>query len=293
MPSITDLDELISLASSTGASCDSQFFHKTIHINGSPTTDITMTFMTGRKMSYWRFDGQPCGGITGDINSNGGLTGSVCNLGTTGAIPYTNAQNGNDKWMIQAGAAGSVSGTFIVYDRLYHNHNLNGTTITEQSVQGEPPNPAITRYTDGVGNMVFVEIYTTIGASLTTIRMNYTNQDGVTGCVSEQQMIGNNGRRESPTILVMPLKKGDTGVRAVKSVTLTATTGTIGNFGVVIGHPIAMFGSNNSGTCAWRDYTNGLPGIPNVPNDSCLAVMYSPTTATTPEIFGNLTMVET
>jgi len=291
MPSIADLDELISLASSTG-NCETEFFHKTTFIGGT-ATDVTITFMTGREMSLWRQDGVPCGGITGDIATSG-TTGSIPTSGTTGSMSFANAQSGNDKWLIQTSGVGSIGGTYILYDRLYHNHNLSGTSAVEQTVQGDPnPTPAITRYTDGVGNMVFIEIYTTIGASLTTVKMTYTNQDGVTGCVSELTGIGGNARRESPRTIPMPLKKGDTGVRAVKSVTLTATTGTVGNFGVTIAHPLAMFAGNGAGVCGWRDYTTGVPGIPKILDNACLAWMFMPTTATVPEFFGSITMVET
>ena len=139
--------------------------------------------------------------------------------------------------------------------------------------------------------MAFIEIYTQIGATLTTIKMDYTNQDGVTGQISELTAIGNNGRREAGRIIPMPLKKGDTGVQAVKSVTLTATTGTVGDFGVVIAHPLSLFSSAAAGSCGWRDYTNA--GIPEIMNNECLAVMFTPSAATVPEIFGNFTMVET
>jgi hypothetical protein len=290
MPSIADLDELLSLASSTG-NCETEFFHKTTFIGGT-ATDVTTTFMTGREMSLWRQDGVPSGGITGDIATSG-TTGSIPTSGTTGSMPVLNAQNGNDKWLIQTSGVGSIGGTYILYDRLYHNRNLSGTSLVEQTVQGDPAFPAITRYTDGVGNMVFLEIYTTIGATLTTVKMTYTNQDGVTGCVSELTGIGSNGRRESPRTIPMPLKKGDTGVRAVKSVTLTATTGTVGDFGVTIAHPLAMFGGNGAGICGWRDYTTGVPGIPKILDNACLAWMFMPTTSTVPEFFGSITMVET
>ena len=288
MPSITDLDDLINCASST-ANSETVFFHKTPRVAGVAQT---ITFLTGRQISLWRYDGFPCGGVTGDI-TNGGTTGTIPTSGTTGSLPVTSAQNGNDKWLIQTSGTSIVGGTFILYDRLYHNRNLSGTVITEQTVQGDPASPAITRYTDGVGNMAFIEIYTNIGGTLTTVKMTYTNQDGVTGQVSELTGIGNNARLESGRAIPMPLKKGDTGVRAVKSVQITATTGTVGDFGVTIAHPLAMFSHLGGRVCAWRDYTTGVPGIPKIFDNECLALMCMPNTSTTPDIFGSFTMVET
>jgi hypothetical protein len=42
----------------------------------------------------------------------------------------------------------------------------------------------------------------------------------------------------------------------------------------------------------WRDYTTGLPGIPEINPDACLAVMFIPAAATAPEIFGCLGTVQ-
>jgi hypothetical protein len=42
----------------------------------------------------------------------------------------------------------------------------------------------------------------------------------------------------------------------------------------------------------WRDYTTGLPGIPVIDPDACLALMFIPFAATAPELTGLLATVE-
>jgi hypothetical protein len=42
----------------------------------------------------------------------------------------------------------------------------------------------------------------------------------------------------------------------------------------------------------WRDYTTGLPGIPVIDDNACLALMYIPNVATAVELFGSLGTIE-
>jgi hypothetical protein len=91
---------------------------------------------------------------------------------------------------------------------------------------------------------------------------------------------------------MLPLASGDTGVKAVKTVTLAATTGTAGNFGVVIGHPLAYIGIGTAGVGGWRDFVTGMPGIPEILTDACLAFLWIPQSTTAPELFGGFATLE-
>ena len=62
-------------------------------------------------------------------------------------------------------------GILVLYDRLLHIGGLNATTTAAQTVGG-----SLSRYTGGAGNQIWVEIYTQIGTTATTITANYTNQ---------------------------------------------------------------------------------------------------------------------
>lgn len=238
--------------------------------------------IAGRPASLWQYDG---------VNWPGGATpGAVAapTSSTVGAlIPWTNAGVGRQKWMIQAWATGLVAGTLVVYDRLLHIGGLSGTVITPQAVGG-----SLTRNTAGAGNFVFAEIYTQIGATSRTITMSYTNTTPTAGRTSPAVAIGNTGFREATRAIMLPLQAGDTGVVSVETVTLSATTGTAGNFGVTVGRPIAYIGVGASGSCGWRDFTVGLPSIPLMENNSCLAALWIPGTVTPPELFGGVSFVE-
>jgi hypothetical protein len=147
------------------------------------------------------------------------------------------------------------------------------------------------RNTGGAGNIAWYEIYTAIGTTSTTLTMTYTDQDGNTGQTSTIN-IGGTGFREVTRAQRIPLAAGDTGMRAIEKVKLTATTGALGDFGITIAQPLAWIPVGSAGTMGWRDYTTGLPGIPVPDPDACLAVMFLPAVATAPEVWGCFATVE-
>jgi hypothetical protein len=81
-------------------------------------------------------------------------------------------------------------------------------------------------------------------------------------------------------------------MRAVEKVRLTASTGTAGDFGITIAQPLAWIPVGSAGTAGWRDYTTGLPGIPVINPDACLALMFLPAVATAPEVWGCFATIE-
>jgi hypothetical protein len=184
-----------------------------------------------------------------------------------------------------------VSGVYLLYDRLLHIGGLSGTSTADQTVQGGTPTPALTRNTGGAGNMAWYEIYTAIGATSTTLTMTYTNQAG-TAAKTSTINIGATGFNAISRAQRIPLAAGDTGIRAIEKVKLTASTATAGNFGITIAQPLAWIPVGAAGVMGWRDYTTGLPGIPAVHPDACLALMFVPSAVTAPEFFGSLAFVE-
>ena len=66
----------------------------------------------------------------------------------------------------------------------------------------------------------------------------------------------------------MNLAAGDTGVRAVADVTLAATTGTAGEFGIVIARPIVAIEMTQLGGGGGQSFLHSLPEIKT---GACLA----------------------
>jgi len=274
---LTDISDCINreTGGSSGAP-ETIWWHKQARVAGAaPTAPIA-----GRPMSLWRFDGQPAlGAVPGAV--------AIPDNTTDGGLKQTDPAGGTQKWMLGGGVSGLVAGTVILYDRLLHIGGLSGTTTTAQTVGG-----TITRYTNGAGNMLFAEVYTTVGASSTTISASYTDQDGNTGQTTAAVAFGNTGFREDTRAIFLPLASGDTGVRACASTTVLATTGTAGSFGITMAHPLAMAAISAAGLTGWRNFTTGMPGLPEVLTDACLALLFIPNTTTIPELFGAFNWVE-
>ena len=281
MAALTDLSDLINRQSGGNSGTPNNlFFHKVPRVAGVAATAP----IVGRGCSLWTYDGMPAGGAVP-------TSGAIPDRTTTGALPFLVATGGRDTHLIGASITPVTAGVFLLYDRLFHIGGLSGTSTAAQSVQGSPASPALTRNTGGAGNMAWYEIYTIVGTSAAVMTMNYTNQAGTSGQTSTIN-IGTTGFREVTRAQRIQLAAGDTGIRAINTVTLSTTTGTAGNFGITIAQPLAWIPVGAAGTAGWRDYTTGLPGIPVIDPDACLALMFLPAVATAPEVWGSLATVE-
>jgi len=281
MAALTDLSDLINrMSGGNSGTPENIFFHKVPRTAGAAVTGP----IAGRGASLWIYDGMPAAGATPGATS-------IPNKTTTGAIPFTAPGGGREKLLIGASVTPVIAGVYLLYDRLLHVGGLNATLTTDQTVQGTTPSPALTRNTGGVGNMAFYEVYSLIGSTATTLTMTYTDQDGNTGQTSTIS-IGGTGFREVTRMQRIPLAAGDSGIRAIDKIALTATTGAAGNFGVTIAQPLAWIPVGAGGSMGWRDYTTGLPGIPAIDSNACLALMYIPNVATATELMGCLSFVE-
>lgn len=189
---------------------------------------------------------------------------------TAGALGQPNPTG--DLRLIGGCVSMAVGGVVFLVDRLSHQGGLSGTVTTAQTTN--LPTAALTRYTDGVGVMIGLEIYTQIGATGTTVTCSYTNQDGTNGRTSQATVLGGAGFREAQRVIELPLQEGDYGVRSVEDVTLAGTTGTAGNFGITLYKPLMMFPAYITGqTFEWDSLLNAGGCMPEILDDACLAWM--------------------
>jgi hypothetical protein len=281
MAALTDLSDLINRQSGgNNGTPNNMFFHKVARVAGAAAPAP----VAGRSNSVWTFDGMPAGGA---VPTSAAITDRM----TQGALPIIAPGEGRDLHLIGASVLPQIAGVYLLYDRLFHVGGLSGTSTSAQTVQGSPASPALTRYTDGVGNMAWYEIYSLLGTTATTLTMNYTNQAGTSGQTATVN-IGSTNNREVTRAQRIPLAAGDTGIRAISTVTLAASTTTAGNFGITIAQPLAWIPVGSTGMAGWRDYTTGMPGIPTIHPDACLAWLYTPLSGSAPEIWGCLSTVE-
>lgn len=278
---IADLSDLVNrLTGGNDGSPEIPFFWIDNRIGSTAATAT----IAGRFTSLWRYNRSWNG-----TSSLPPSTVAAPTRATEGALPFTNPGGGRTKYFLGGFpvATGGGGGLITLYDRLLHISGFSGTNTGAQNVGG-----SLTRNTSGLGNQIWIEINTQIGATATTITASYTDQDGNSGQTTPAVAIGGTGLREAERMIPLTLADGDTGVQAVASVTLAATTGTVGDFGVVVARPLATWAAPGSGTGQPIDHISGVPGLRQIDSDACLAVMFLSLNVTPPQIWWNYSMCE-
>lgn len=206
----------------------------------SPTT------IAGRPYTTWLAGGIPAAGTAP-------TTAAVPTNATTGALGQKNPTGTRRVIDIVLAWAAGGGGLMTLADRLSHQGGLSGTTTGAQATN--LPTAALTRYTTGVGVMLGADIHTAVGSTGTTITASYTDQDGTAGNATPLVVFGGTGFSAASRRILLPLADGDTGVRAVASVTLAASTLTAGAFGVTLFYPLISVPVDNFG----RPSAYGIP----------------------------------
>jgi hypothetical protein len=163
--------------------------------------------------------------------------------------------------------------SMMVVDLLNVSGGLNATLTTPQTTN--LPTAALTRYTSGEGVMAGIVVYNIIGTTGTTVTISYTNSAGTSGRTSTPTTFGAGFYRETGVLLPIPLQAGDTGVRSIESVTLAATTGSAGNFGVCMFKPLAMISLESAtGAMPLDSVSTGciIGSLAEIHPDACLTV---------------------
>jgi hypothetical protein len=240
--------------------------------------------IVGRYTSFWQYNGNPCGGA-----APGGTARNPTNS-TNGALRQADATGGRTKYLTGFCVNARVQSNFFLYDRLADFSGLSGTVTTAQNTTSL----AVSRYTGtaSVGNEIWIEIYTAVGASATTIKATYTNQAGTGSQVTPLVPFGGASDAEATRMFRLPLASGDTGVRSVESVTVTATTGTAGDFGVTILRKLALCNQPFDGVWGFTDLISSKVGPVVIQAGACLALLVTTRSTTPPENFAGFQFVE-
>lgn len=233
----------------------------------------------GTFQSLWTAAGFPAAGA-----APGSASGVAPTKATAGAWSFTNPPGGSHSYVVGAGASMATLGKLIVYDRLVHTSNLSGTVATAQTVNSA----TLTRNTDGVGVELWAEVYSATGATAANLTVSYTNSAGMEGRVSP--VVGFQVSPVSGQMIPIPLASGDGGVRSVQSVTLSASTGTAGNFGITLLSRLAEVPVTVANTGVQFDWA--ALNMVRVPDDACLAFMVHCSATNTGAILGNLTLAQ-
>ena len=163
------------------------------------------------------------------------------------------------------------------------------TTTTVTTAQTLNNTVTLPRYTDGAGVRAYVVAVGTMGAGTPNISISYTNQAGTAGrtmpvtvsavTTAVQSHIVHSDPSAGKYFPYLPLASGDTGIRSIQSVTLSATM-TSGSLAIVLCKPLASIPITTAGIMAERNLMTQLPSLPRVVDGANLNLLFVTAAAT-------------
>jgi hypothetical protein len=199
----------------------------------------------GNSQSLWGVGTSPAAGA----NAAAAPGGEAPTDAFTGAFPFANPATGDTQHFVGGRAWADVDNRILLlYDRLFQVDKTMNSTATE-AVTGVPLRYQSSTVTDpdyAGGNFLFPEVGATLLAATAHNHDSilYRNQAGTDVQVAPAiaGVSGMNARciDLDPSRWFIPLAVGDTGIRDLAQIQLSAMVAT-GVLNYVIGHPIAMF----------------------------------------------------
>ena len=232
----------------------------------------------GQYHSLWRATGQPGQGAIPTAAAN-------CNQSTVGGMRFSQQTAPAKSYLAYLEAASSNSAmTLEVHDRLMHMGGLNGTLTTAQTVGLDFNGATADNMAERIGDadcsdiQWWLEWYTDTGATAVTATVAVTYSDGTTGNLTGVSLAATRRASFMQSLNgLIPAAAAGKFIRAVNTVTLSATTGAAGNFGVTatrLRGTLFMPIANAKFSADWAS----LP-INTIPNSACpfIAVLASTT----------------
>ena len=231
--------------------------------------------------SLWRATGQPGQGAIPTVVA-------TCNNTTVGTIGFNQQISPSTSYGAYLEIATSNAAmTTELHDRLANMGGLNGTLTTAQSVNLDlntllATDNINTRKGDANYSDVlwWLEWYTATGGTAVTATIVVTYNDGTTGNLSVLSLAGSRPASHMiPLNSLIPSDKSGKFIRGIVSVTLSATTGTAGNFGVTVTRPRMTLSSPFANFKFIADWAQlGLPEIYN--SSAIFPIVFTSTTST-------------
>jgi len=215
--------------------------------------------------------------------------GQAYTQGGTGGLGYpvwTAASGGNTSYIGKISASCIAQLGVFVYDLLWACSGFSGTVTTPQTITGFT---ALPTRAGGSGSEIWLVVYTALGASAPNVTVSYTNQNGTSGRTT--QTMNASSLNLAGRCVPLILQAGDTGVQSIQSVILYASSGTAGNFGLMIVNRIASVGSFGTYTPN-AGYDFATLGLPVIYDSSVLFFTVIASASSSGIILGDITVVQ-
>lgn len=232
----------------------------------------------GQLFSLWQAAGVPAPGAAP-------TTAAVCTKALTGSIGFTNQTAPATSYIDWAWMAfGNANSSVEVHDRLAHMGGLSGTVTTAQgalSLVTSSPGADRLGAADYSDVQWWLEVYTAMGATGVNATVAVTYNDDSSGNLAAVALGAT--PRAGRLYPLLPAVGGKW-VKAVTGVTLSATTGTAGNFGITATRSRAVIPAIPANVPTVMDWAS--LGHVEVPNDSCLQLLMLCSTTSTGTVRG-------
>jgi hypothetical protein len=232
--------------------------------------------------SLWTASGMPAAGA-----AQGSVNGANCDKSTTGAIPFSNPGSGALSLLQAVAISMPAPGALMLYDRIWHNSTLVGNSASAQTFT-QPSLPA--RVTDsGLGCRLGLEVYSSWGTSVYTCTITYRDSNDSSDVTTTVGTVvpGGSGAPAAGTFVELPMANA-LGCKYAKQVQWGTSTGTAGNFGLVLYRPLAIIAVPAIGVANVVDFA--ALGMPGILNDACLALCWTANATTAGLVTANLTI---
>lgn len=244
------------------------------------------TQVAGQMSSLWRATGLPAQGAIP-------TTAAYCTSALLGSVQLTNQTApavGYIGW--HSLTTGNASTNLEIHDRLAHMGGLNGTLLTAQTVgiqldtinAGGPVVDGRLGAADYSDVTWWLEWYTATGATASNATVNVTFSDLSTGNLAVIA-VGGTAVSASRCFKLISNHASGLDIKGVNTVTLSASTGTAGNFGVTASRHRTIMATdavaNRTANFDWAQI-----GLPKIRNNSCLFGMMLCTTTSTGTVKG-------
>lgn len=231
----------------------------------------------GIPCSLWRATGTPGQGAIP-------TTAATCTSALTGAFAFTNPTGGMSSYLGRAMLmCGNAATDIQFHDRLAHMGGLSGIVATAQtagvdaSVVGLDNRRGASDYSDV---QWWLEWYTATGGTAVTATITYTNVAGTTGRTTTVALAAT--RQAGMFLPIIGL--GGEFIKSVQSVTLSATTGTQGSFGVTATRALGSVSCPAANSSVVADWA--YLGLPKIGNDACIMMVCLPGTTSSGTVYG-------
>lgn len=177
-----------------------------------------------------------------------------------------------------------VGGRQTFYDRLFHVGGLVGNVTTAQAVNSQALLTFPFRNSSAEEVFWMLEWYTATGATAVTANVAVTNTDLSTEVIA----VALAATRPASSVIFINPNVGKR-IQSIQTVTLSATTGTAGNFGVTCAERIA----GASGSITTPNVGKDREGIlAQIPDDACLYAIIEASGTSTGDARGEFTLIQ-